>query len=527
MKQIIRLIALCLAVIMCMTLAACGRQRAVVYYSSGYSESGAATDDNPQNEQDSSAVTEESGATTAAKDDKKTTGKVTTTTKGGSNRPKGNIVYRNFTVNQGTTTLEVSAKDAFKGKSYRSLIWTENSTEAYKKELQSFAAQYGCTISYETATFEKCRTTISTAQASGDAFDIIRMHAMWYPRILINNLCKPIEDSFTTADLTTDSNKAGIDLEKSSYFAWGNKLYAVTTYDDVPLMYLFYNKKMYDTYVGRGKDPLSLYKAGQWNWKTLKEHANIASNATDGRYYSDYSITQPNLVLSNGTRLITETQTNDGVALALSMSNNQKLINGLRFTQGLLGFGNGVDIYAPKAVLKTSGSGIEERDFVDGNTLVWVSESTRYEMVYNKVRTSGAFGSTEKERIDNLCIAPFPLGPDNQGGKFAGNWLIGFSAGRGSEATSGQLVAALCKYHSTYDNNVTVQPKADELEVMNKLYSNLYYPDYSYGTDDGNIKNTLDTIIAEVQKGKDITQTLKKYESSANTYLKTALGSQN
>ena len=442
-------------------------------------------------------------------------------------RPATDVVYRNFTIKSSTKTVESEFASQFKGKTYTSLIWTENATEAYKKELEAFAKEYGCTIRQDKITFEKVMSHMATKLSTGDSYDIVRLHAMWYPRMMISGLCKPLEDSFTTADVITDKNKACIDLEKSTNFAWGNRLYGITTYDDVPLIYFYYNKKLYSQYIGANKLPMTLYNKGEWDWDTIKSHADIVSKSNSEVLYGDSSLAMPNTVLANGTRLVKSTKVADGVKLQLNMIGNKELTNSLKFIQGLLGYGVGVGLYQPKKVISPDGGGIDPKHFVNGNTLVWVSESTRYETVYNQVMTSGAFGANKDERIANLCIAPFPLGPDNQGGKYAGNWLTGFAAGRGSQATSGQLVAALCKYHSTYKNTSDVpMPTAQEQSVMNTLYDNLYFPDYGFGTAEETIKGILDDIIASISRGDDITTTVKKQESIAQRCLKDSLSAQ-
>ncbi len=437
-----------------------------------------------------------------------------TTTRPASNRKNNNTIRRNVTIASGKSKVDTYT-NTFKGKTYKSMVWTEISTDAYKIELEDFAKKYGCTIKYDQVNFESVRTTLANKLSSGDAYDIVRVQGSWYPRIIISKLLEPLQDAFSTGDCTTDKSNDGIDLEKSKFFAWNDQLYAVTTYDDSPIIYMYYNKAQYKRLIGH--DPMDLYKQGKWTWAQLKKDAGVAMK--QGQYYSDYALTSHHWQLTNGTKLVQEVNGK----LVTKLSGNTNYINSLKFTQGLVGIGTGTGIYEPNNVIEKSGGTDQFTNLMSGKILIWPSESDRYEAAYTQAKTSAAFQNNPA----NLGICPMPLGPDNQGGAYGGGYLTAFAAGRGSDATAPQLVAALCKYHSTYDSGKTVAPTAAEQAVFNKIYKNVNHMDYGYGTADGTLNDISHNISNRiVKKGEDITKTIKAYDNTAAAYLESCLNSQ-
>ena len=436
-----------------------------------------------------------------------------TTTRPASNRKNNNTIRRNVTIASGKSKVDTYGS-TFKGKTYKSMVWTEISTSAYKEELDAFSKKYGCTIKYDQVNFESVRSTLATKLSSGDAYDIVRIQGSWYPRIIISKLLTPLQDAFSTGDCTTADSNKGIDLDKSKFFAWNDELYAVTTYDDSPIIYMYYNKSKYKSFTGH--DPMNLYKQGKWTWDQLKKDAD--QSMKQGQYYSDYALTSHHWQLTNGTELVQEV----GGKLTTKLSGNTKYINSLKFIQGLMGLGNGTGLYAPNAVIEQSGGTDQFSNLMNGKILIWPSESDRYEAAYNQARESAAFSNNPA----NLGICPMPLGPDNQGGAYGGGYLTAFGAGRGSDATAPQLVAALCVYHSTYENKQKAQPTAAEQAVFDKIYKNVNPMDYGYGTADGTLNDLSHQINQRIRKGEDITKTLKSYDNTAATYLKSCLDSQ-
>ncbi len=447
---------------------------------------------------------------------KKPTGK-TTTKRPTADRNNNDTIRRDVKISSGKSLVSTYTKK-FKGKTYTSIVQTETNSDEYKNELKAFAKKYGCTINQKSVNFESVLTTLSTSLASGESYDIVRIQGSWYPRIIISKLLEPLEDAFSTADCTTDNSTAGIDFDKSKFFGWNNRLYAVTTYDDSPIIYMYYNKAEYKRVIGQYQDPMALYTTGEWTWDKLKEHAAIAIG--QGRKYSDNALASHHWQLTNGTKLVQEQKGK----MVVDLAGNTNYINSLRFLQGLAGLGNGTSIYKPLDVLEHSGGTDKFDNLMNGTILIWPSESDRYFSVYNKVKESSYFN----KNTDNLGICPMPYGPNNKNyvNGYGGGYLTAFAAGKGSSNEAPELVAALCVYHSTYESGTDVKPTAKEQAAFKKLYKNVNPMDYGYGVGNDTLNSISHTITNAVVTGKDITATLKRYENTANDYLKNCLKNQ-
>ncbi len=517
MKHTLRLAALLLAGVLLLALAGCTTYEEFSEYSTvyipgedvnpGVSQSADGTESSSADD-NSNKTNNQSGGTTKGGDSK-----VTTTTRQSGGRKDNNTIRRNITVASGQSKV-ASYTNTFKGKTYKSLIWTEIANDAYTNELNSFASKYGCTIKQEKVNFESVLTTLSTKLSSGDAYDIVRIQGSWYPRIIISKLLAPLDGSFTTGDCTTDTSSVGIDLEKSKQFAWNDQLYAVTTFDDSPIIYMYFNRQDYKRTIGH--DPMELYKSGKWTWEQLKSDAEIAQK--QGRSYSDLALGSHHWQLTNGTKLVQE----ENGKLIVKLTGNNNYINSLKFLRGLAGFGKETGIYAPLDVLEDSGGTDKFDNLMNGKILIWPSESDRYAAAYAQAQKSSYFGNNAA----NLAICPMPLGPDNKDGSYGGSYLTAFGVGKGSSAEAPQLVAALCYYHSTYEAGNVPKPSADEQAVFNKLYKNVNVMDYGYGTGNDSLNVISHNVTNAIVTGQDITTTLKKYQNTASSYLKSCLNSQ-
>ena len=526
MKKVSKLLCCLLVVLFCVSMMACSKETIVESWISVGGEagtSGAASD--PEHSDAQTSGDTEGDTSTTKKGETTKKGQTTTTKKSGKTRNMNNTVLRNITVKQGAAS---NFGTTFKGKKYKMITWHETTTASDKAEIAAFAKQYGCTISIDTPNFEQVRSTVATKLSSGDAYDIIRLQGSWYPRILIANLMEPLDGAFTTGDCTTGSSTKGIDLDKSKYFAWNNKLYGMTTYDDSPIYYLYYNKNILN-----GADDLwNLSKQGpnQWNWTKMKELAKKYTRGDGTQYWSDQSWCYKAMVMSNNVQLVKESKAaNGGVKLEAYISGNTPFMHSLMYVQGMNGKGTSGDaLYKKELVLKSDGGSDKLDNLLNGNIVVWPSESNRYQSLYDRITRKQAPGFDNK--VENLGVAPLPYGPDNSAKAYAAGWLTGFGAGRGSDATAPKLVAALTIYHSEHAYSQANSPAAKaELAVkqqMNKFYKKTNYCDFGYGDADKTLDNILTSIEMENAKGNNIAQTLKKYDSQAKTYLKNSLNQQ-
>lgn len=522
-KNVSRILCCLLVALFCVSMMACSKTTIEESWISEY-DSTAVSDNtkDPENSDagNSDASGDNKGGTTTKKHGK---GGTTTTTKNGKTRNMNNTVLRNITVQSGGAT---NYGDTFRGKNYKMITWAETTTASDKAEIEAFAKQYGCSIKIDTPNFEQVRTTVATKLSSGDAYDIIRLQGSWYPRILIANLMEPLDGAFTTGDCTSGSSNKGIDLEKSKYFGWNNKLYGITTYDDSPIYYMYYNKKL----LNGANDPWALIQKNEWTWAKMKELAEQYKGEGGSAYWSDQTWCYKAMVMANNVQLVKESQgDNGGTKLEAYISSNTPFINALKYVQGMNGKGSAGDaLYKNSLVLKSDGGSDKLDNLCNGNIVVWPSESNRYQSLYNRIakKQGAGFGND----VNNLGVAPVPYGPDNSAKVYAAGWLTGFGAGRGSDATAPKLVAALTIYHSehAYSQADSEAAKAElkAKKQMNDYYKKTNYCDFGYGDADKTLDTILSAIEQECAQGKNIATTLKKYDSQAKTYLKNSLNQQ-
>lgn len=544
MKMKMKYLCYILVVVCCFSMMSCSRQ--VVSESwisiegetvSNQQPGDANVDNETENGQDVSNVGDSSGnvAGTSGGDTSSNSGntKKTTTSTKKSNK-QSNILYRNITIKKSSTKLEDAYKNTFKGKTYTCIYWNKTVDSGFKNRINSFAQSYGCTIKIDGSGFEQVRSNMAKALSAGKAYDMVRMHGSWHPRAVVANLLVPLEDAFTTADVVTDTGTAGIDLKKSKYFAWGNHLYALTTFSDVSVSALYYNKKI----LKGDDDLLTLYKKGQWTWAKVKE---LALKYSDGPHRLAVKGFMDNSNALNDAQLIKETDLGNGqIKLEANFAGNEALIHALQFGYALRNKDTGVKTGLYAKIGKdcfwsnAEGESLSNKDaFLAGKILVYSDEVGSFSTLYRAAMGSNATGLDRNP--DNLGLVPSPLGPDNKSGKYAAGWVYGWGAGRGCDTTAPKMVAAFCKYYSTYKAE-TGTPSATDLKVnaatqkakepFDKLYRNLNFYNLSFGTENGSMVDMTYTWNKNISAGGDITAMLKTLQPQAENHLKTSLAYQ-
>ena len=117
---------------------------------------------------------------------------------------------------------------------------------------------------------------------------------------VIKNRMQPLDTDFWSFDKDT-----GLDTAQMEQFVWNGKYYGVNVKGSwfSEKAVVFYNKSMFEN---AGLDtPFEMFKAGNWNWDTLKESAAKLTNSKKGIYgWGDRSYNRINWLLSNDTDLV-------------------------------------------------------------------------------------------------------------------------------------------------------------------------------------------------------------------------------
>jgi len=454
------------------------------------------------NDLSSSSAIKESGVVTTGTGNLQTKNDATTTTKENRRSATVKAVLDNIKVAQGTKKIESGLN--FGGKTFTFLIWSEVYDSSWKPMLESFGKQYNCKIDVSTITFSNYLTAISTAISSGKPYDIIRMHGSLYPRVVISNLLEPMENGFTTADLvqTSNPNAGGIDLEKSKYFAWGNKLYAVCERKAAPLQIMLYNKLKFQDDLG--VDPLELYKNKQWSWSKIKELGQKVTKPESNIYFGDASFCFKMFTLANDAHMIKKI--NGELKENLLDAN---MFNALKYVQSIA--------YGKDAILTKEGSSDDFTLMKNGSIYMFCTETTKIPLFAEQAAKSQAFGM----KASNLGVVPLPLGPDNKSGAYPANWLVGFSASRTKDV---RPAIALMKFKSTWNSSDTTYTMDSFVKSeLDKFYDNINYCDFGFNTADTKLDTILYNIEGRIAKGEDITKVLKEKQSAVQSVIDSCL----
>ena len=190
------------------------------------------------------------------------------------------------------------AKD-HKGEIVKMLVWW-TLTDNEKKIIQDFTDKYGIEVKLINTTLSEYQTKLASMITSRNSPDLAAVQAEYFPMAVIKNRMQPLDTDFWSFDKDT-----GLDTAQMEQFVWNGKYYGVNVKGSwfSEKAVVFYNKSMFEN---AGLDtPFEMFKAGNWNWDTLKESAAKLTNSKKGIYgWGDRSYNRINWLLSNDTDLV-------------------------------------------------------------------------------------------------------------------------------------------------------------------------------------------------------------------------------
>lgn len=186
-----------------------------------------------------------------------------------------------------------------KGEIVKMLVWW-TLTDNEKKIIQDFTDKYGIEVKLINTTLSEYQTKLASMITSRNSPDLAAVQAEYFPMAAIKNRMQPLDTDFWNLD----KDKA-LDTAQMEQFVWDNKYYGVNVKGSwfSEKAVVFYNKSMFEN---AGLDtPFDMFKAGNWNWNTLKEAAEKLTNSKKGVYgWGDRSYNRINWLLSNDTDLV-------------------------------------------------------------------------------------------------------------------------------------------------------------------------------------------------------------------------------
>lgn len=192
--------------------------------------------------------------------------------------------------------------DTLSGQKMKMLIWW-NVADDDKAKAETFQEKTGIQLTYETAIKDKYTSKLAAQVMAGNPPALAAITNDRYPLPITRGLMQPIE----TTGLEGFDDLYALDLMEQ--FSYKGAYYGIAmkgSYtNNFALMY--FNKRMMAEDVAAGTDPYSLWKQGDWNWKTWNELAMKYTDSAKGVYGT--AVTNHNYwMLSAGQDVVTYTK---------------------------------------------------------------------------------------------------------------------------------------------------------------------------------------------------------------------------
>lgn len=411
-----------------------------------------------------------------------------TTTKAWPTNP--GTVGNAFNIKNGTKQITDGLN--FHGKKFRFAM--SGGGANIKTQIRAFQEKYNCTIEFFDFGWGVYVEKLNGAMASGEPFDIMFLHTLFYPSNIINNLVMPINDKITTADLWDAKNpsKGGISLEVGKALAWNNKMHVMYGGRSVAPEFIYYNKKMFKE--AGLEDPHDLYKRGKWTWDKIK---SLGQTVTDGQKFMfaqelvqyPYSVT-----LANGGEFL---KINNNIVK--ENLTDPKLVNGLRMFQEMT--------HGNKKIVSDKGGFQNTDPFISGNVYMYFGDGFQWQSLEPLVKGSNAFGKNSA----NLGFVPIPFGPDNTKKVYPIHAFQGWCAGNGTSDARAAIAWAM--FDSTYTDPVGDTRTADFKAMWNAILDSgkIVAPYTGFASPGGSSDSIALDIAKQVSEGTNIAQLLTAY----------------
>lgn len=504
MKNLTRLFALMLALLMVFAIAGCGSSTT---YESYYEEDGAQNDEtndtNDTNDTNSDTTSDgannnnNSGGGNSQGGSNNTTSKPTTNVKPGIQA--GQVGDKIDASKWGIATSDKGIEDKvnLKGKTIRMLCFktTNYTSAAFQRTIKAFEKEYGCKVKIDYAAFgTEYQTTLRNAIAAKEPYDVAYMHASWSLDTIASNLYEPLNGSMTTADLL-DKNNKGIDLSKSIEISWDGNIYGVCGYRGVNPMIAFYNKVMFERDFDEADDPRTLYENGKWTWDKFIELGSKVTDKANDKWFASWNFRKAEMVASFGGNPVT---IKNGVPTVT--------IESKEYNAGLKNLAK--MCYGTTQVVMPQNTEDQLEAFLAGKFYMYTEESDRYIKIMDKIATCNAF----KKSGANLGIVPLPLGDTNKDKAYPTGWIETTVCPKGANP---DVLIAWAKFWTTYTDPVTTDKtkmnKKDQA-MIDKLLAKINPRRCSY-SDSSYAFNSLEwNMVTDVARGKDISATTAEYK---------------
>ncbi len=318
----------------------------------------------------------------------------------------------------------------FKGKTFTMAITEEGQykTNSFKRCITAFEKKYNCKITTKELSFATYNQQVAQAKTAGKPYDICYAHGSMFPACAIDEIYNDLSDSLRTSDLMDNNNPTagGIDLPKTSYFVYKNKIYGTCNFSSCFPYVIYYNKVLMAEagYTGNS-DPRKLAENNRWNWSTIQQWGRKLTDVSADKYFLSNSFCGRGISLAYGAPIVTvskgvykENITSKGYMASLKLMQD--------FFVGNRKIAEPKDGTHPYMSYET---------MLRGSAYMFTEETSKYLDMAKEVVKSSAFNRNKA----NIGIVAMPLGETNTKKAYPTGWLTAVCSGAGKG--SNELVA--------------------------------------------------------------------------------------
>lgn len=522
-----RLLALCLVLVFTLSFAACGKNdennaSSGAAVTSGAASADAASGDNANAQTQSKAAGSDKVNTASGnKNNSQAAGSKIATASRLTASKAAAPVKRNksdkTTITAAVSGLKVTSGKSvsnginLKGKTIKMAITEEGqyNTASFKRVISAFEKEYGCKIKLTTLKFNTYNQQVTQALSAGSMYDICYAHGSMFPACAIDNLYENVLPTLRTDDLMDDKNPTagGIDLAKSSYFAYKGKLYGTCNYSSVFPYVIYYNKKtLSDAGYSGAKDPRKLAENNKWSWSIIKSMGRRLTDADSGVYFLSNSFAGRGINLAYGAPVITvsngkyKENISSGAYVTACKDIQSWFVGNTRIAEPS-------DTAHPWNTYDT---------MLKGNSMMFLEETSKYLDMSKDVKNSPSFNRDK----NNIGIVEVPLGSTNKSGKYPTGWLTAVTCGKGKDP---KVAIAWDTFRSRYEDPVqdsNAMSKADKAYTDGLMLGDISCEVGQFQTSDLSALNLTSGMKGQIIKGQDISKSITQIKDQLTACIK-------
>lgn len=381
-------------------------------------------------------------------------------------------------------------------------------TVSFKRTVAAFETEYNCKVELKQLKFSIYNQQVAQAKSAGNMYDICYVHGSMFPSCAIDGLYEPLNDTLRSGDIQTDSKSGGIDLNKTSYFVFKNKIYGTCNFNSVFPYVIYYNKKLF---ADNGlTDPRAMAEKNKWTWSVIRQMGKKVTDAGSNIYFLSNSFSSGRAVqLCYGAPVV-------AVENGKYKQNvtSAGYINANKFIQQLC-VGNNA-ITEPNDTAHPYNS---SETFMKGTAFMWTEETSKYLDIAKEVKTASAFNRDK----NNIGIVEMPLAGTNKD-KYPTGWLTAVACGAGKDP---KVSIAWDVFRSKYKDPVkdaNAMSDKDKEYTDDMILGNIACEPAAFAdTQTESNRIAADNIMPAVRNGADVAKTVADYKDKITACIEFAL----